>query len=196
MQGSAGTTEYVAPPGRRVQKQRGSKTPNSTSAGRVSRENGRPRNREIDEIYRSLIAAPAGGRAAVRENNYFTRSEANRKKHKLQFHMYCRLARCSKTSAVQGHSARRRRATPRACARGWTQRRPENETRGESERQSKLEGPRSNVNRSRSEAETMGGTSLPRAELSAFTKDFSISCSYSIARKSTNYLIPGIFCSG
>ena len=67
MQGSAGTTEYGAPPVRRVQKQRGSKTPNTTRAGRVSRESGRPRNREIDEMYRSLIAAAAGGRAAARK---------------------------------------------------------------------------------------------------------------------------------
>ena len=48
----------------------------------------------------------------------------------------------------------------------------EAEKRDPGARETKVEGPRSEANGSRTEAETIGGTLLARAELSAFTKDF------------------------
>ena len=73
--------------------------------------------------------------------------------------MSCSLARSSETSALQGHSARRWRATPRVCPR--RERAIMN-----------VGGPRPEANGSRSEAETIDETSRSPAELSAFAVHF------------------------
>ena len=78
-------------------------------------------------------------------------------------------ARSGGTSAVQGRYARWQRATPRVRVREESRGRLGNATRDESGRGNEFEAPRPETNGSRSEAESIGNTSICRPSLSGFT---------------------------